>query len=248
MKFCHLALARCRTCVIFILLGVNPAWAQDLIDPQEVTIVRDTFGVPHIYSATDAGCAYGLAWAHAEDDFHTIQTPLLMARARMGEVTGRDGAIADYFTRFIRAREVADTALQNVSPDFRAVLEGYCQGINAFAAAHPKEVRLRKLFPVTPKDILAGYAVTTAGMVGVPFALRAILEGSPASTDSRQTAVPMAPQTTVPRFRQRAPTAWHWPRKSLQTAKRTCWSIRTCPLPARNPCTRRIFPVARAGR
>ena len=43
------------------------------INPKEIDIIRDKYGVPHIYAKTDAEVAYGLAWAHAEDDFSTIQ-------------------------------------------------------------------------------------------------------------------------------------------------------------------------------
>ena len=42
------------------------------VNPQDVEIVRDEYGVPHIYGKTDADVAYGLAWAHSEDDFKTI--------------------------------------------------------------------------------------------------------------------------------------------------------------------------------
>ena len=43
------------------------------INPNNIDIVRDNYGVPHIFSKTDAELAYGLAWAHAEDDFKTIR-------------------------------------------------------------------------------------------------------------------------------------------------------------------------------
>ena len=43
------------------------------IDPTKIDIIRDDFGVPHIFAETDAEVSYGLAWAHAEDDFKTIQ-------------------------------------------------------------------------------------------------------------------------------------------------------------------------------
>ena len=43
----------------------------------DVEIVRDNYGVPHIYGKTDADVAYGLAWAHSEDDFKTIQEAYL---------------------------------------------------------------------------------------------------------------------------------------------------------------------------
>jgi len=41
-----------------------------------VKILRDTYGVPHIFGHTDADAAYGLAYAHSEDDFLTIQQVL----------------------------------------------------------------------------------------------------------------------------------------------------------------------------
>ena len=43
-------------------------------------ILRDTYGVPHIFGHTDADAAYGLAYAHSEDDFLTIQQVLLAQR------------------------------------------------------------------------------------------------------------------------------------------------------------------------
>ena len=44
------------------------------IHVDKITIARDSYGVPHIFAPTDPEVAYGLAWAHAEDDFKTIQT------------------------------------------------------------------------------------------------------------------------------------------------------------------------------
>ena len=46
----------------------------------KVTIYRDTWGVPHIFGKTDADAAYGLAYAHAEDDLQNMQDALLAAR------------------------------------------------------------------------------------------------------------------------------------------------------------------------
>ena len=43
------------------------------VNTSNISIVRDKWGVPHVYAKTDKEAAYGLAWAHAEDDFKTIQ-------------------------------------------------------------------------------------------------------------------------------------------------------------------------------
>ena len=57
---------------LLLLLWIT-ASLQAQVNPKNVEIIRDTFGVPHIYAKTDAGAAYGLAWANAEDDFETMQ-------------------------------------------------------------------------------------------------------------------------------------------------------------------------------
>ena len=56
--------------------------AKQKINPKDVTIVRDSWGVPHIYGKTDADAAYGLAWAHAEDDFISMQGALNTIKSR----------------------------------------------------------------------------------------------------------------------------------------------------------------------
>lgn len=54
-------------------------------------IVRDEWGVPHIYGKTDADVAFGVAMAHAEDDFFTLQDVVAMSRGRYGAIAGQDG-------------------------------------------------------------------------------------------------------------------------------------------------------------
>ncbi len=54
----------------------------------DVRILRDSWGVPHIFGVTDADVAYGLAYAHAEDDFETIQKSMLAGRGRLAAVFG----------------------------------------------------------------------------------------------------------------------------------------------------------------
>ena len=59
------------------------------INPNNIDIVRDNYGVPHIFSKTDAELAYGLAWAHAEDDFKTIQQGYLAGNSLLSDVEGK---------------------------------------------------------------------------------------------------------------------------------------------------------------
>ncbi len=53
----------------YLLLLLFPcAVLSQTVSPENVTIVRDSFGVPHIFAKTDAEVGYGLAWANAEDE------------------------------------------------------------------------------------------------------------------------------------------------------------------------------------
>ena len=71
-------------------------------DTSKVQIARDEFGVPHIFGEKDADVAYGLAWAHAEDDFETIQKTLLAGKGLVGRVYGEQGAAVDFFCSAFR--------------------------------------------------------------------------------------------------------------------------------------------------
>jgi penicillin amidase/acyl-homoserine-lactone acylase len=66
-----------------------------------VTIYRDTWGVPHIFGKTDADAVYGLAYAHAEDDLVNIQGALLAARGKLASVYGKDQAPNDYMVKLL---------------------------------------------------------------------------------------------------------------------------------------------------
>ena len=58
----------------------------------DARILRDTWGVPHIFGKTDADVGFGLAYAHAQDDFATIQMSLLAARGMLASAEGFDTA------------------------------------------------------------------------------------------------------------------------------------------------------------
>lgn len=130
------------------------------INPADITIVRDSFGVPHIYAKTDAEVAYGLAWATAEDDFKSMQENLLSVKGRLGEVKGTDGAIFDFLAFAIGVKDAVDAKYETeVSNGFKKVLEGYTSGINSYAEKHEEELLLDGVFPVTVQEILQGYVL-----------------------------------------------------------------------------------------
>ena len=156
----------------------------------DVEIVRDEFGVPHINGKTDADTAYGLAFAHSEDDFSTIQDVVAMTRGRYGALAGSDGAKVDYVMHLLGARETAETRYMELSPEVRAVAEAYAAGVNHYASKHPEEVRLSKLFPVTGQDIVTGFVLRAPFFYGLDAAIGALTEGKPLPKES---AAPMTP-------------------------------------------------------
>ena len=96
-----------------------------------------------------------MAWAHAEDDFKTIQQGYLAGNAILGKHLGTKGAAADFVAQFIGAKEIVERDYdQKISPAYKKIAEAYAQGLNRYAELHPEEVLVKELFPLTPKRML----------------------------------------------------------------------------------------------
>ena len=168
---------------MLICLYAGYSYSQK-IDPLSIDIVRDSFGVPHIFAGTDAEVAYGLAFAHAEDDFKTIQLGFLSGRSMLGIYKGKAGATIDYIAYLLRCQQtVSEKYESDIDADYKKVLQGYCDGFNAYAKTHPEEVLVKKLLPLTPKDMLAYSMLQLAVSSGVDKALTQIYNGSIRSLD-----------------------------------------------------------------
>lgn len=164
--------------LFLIICAAARAGYTQSIDPAKIDIVRDSFGVPHIFANTDAEVAYGLAYAHAEDDFKTIQLGFLSGRSMLGMYKGKAGATIDYIAYLLRCQQtVAEKYESDIDADYKKVLEGYCQGFNAYAKNHPEEVLVKKLLPLTPKDMLAYSMLQLAISSGMDKALTEIYSG-----------------------------------------------------------------------
>ena len=156
----------------------------------DVEIARDEFGVPHINGRTDADAAYGLAYAHAEDDFSTIQEVIAMTRGRDGAMTGPDGAQVDFVAALLGVRDTAHRAYPTLSPEVRRVVEAYAAGLNHYADKHRSEVRLAKLFPVTGEDVVTGFVLRAPFFYGLDGVIGALAGDKPAPKEG---ALPMTP-------------------------------------------------------
>ncbi|WP_374348879.1 acylase [Phenylobacterium sp.] len=149
--------------------GPSPALVQQMLgaaDRYEVRIKRDTFGVPHIFGPRDADVAFGLGFAHAEDDFITIQETALTSRGDLAAVVGKSGAVTDYLARVLRVKETVDEGYDKLPADVRQVVEAYADGVNYYAALHTAQAAPGML-PLTGKDIVAGFIFKTPFFYGL---------------------------------------------------------------------------------
>ena len=161
---------------LLVLLFLNSA-AIAQINPANITIARDSFGVPHIFAPTDAEVAYGLAWAHAEDDFTTLQLTILSGKGKMASALGKKGAQADYVVNLLRCRQLVEDQWNTLSPDFIKLVDGYVQGLNDYAKSHPEAIKYKKAFPFNNKEYLTAGIFSLSIFCGVDRTLPKILGG-----------------------------------------------------------------------
>ncbi|MEO1136576.1 MAG: penicillin acylase family protein [Pseudomonadota bacterium] len=143
----------------------------------DARIIRDRFGVPHIYGARDADVAFGLAYAHAEDDWKTIEEVIFFARGELAERKGRDAAITDYLVKALGAPDaIAAGYEKKLTPETRALAQAYADGINLYCAEE-KSRCAPGAAPATAHDIVAGFATRTPFFYGLDEQLTAVFEG-----------------------------------------------------------------------
>ena len=164
-------------------------------------ITRDDWGVPHVHGSTDADAAFGLAYAHAQDDFKTIQDVLIASRGKLsefygvkiksvkvflnllkGDISGLQGiqnVANDYFVNVIGIWDDLDKRYQNEVPlDVRMICNGYAAGINQYAIDNPKSV-FKKLYPLKGVDIIAGFMHRTPLFYGMGGVLNKLMKSKP---------------------------------------------------------------------
>lgn len=144
--------------------------------PGDVQIARDKFGVPHIFGKTDADVAYGVAYAHSEDDFATLQEVIAMTRGRAGAMLGQDGAKVDYAAALLDIRTTTARDWPRLPKDVQVLFTAYAAGLNHYADKHPDEVSLSGLFPVTGEDVVAGFVLRSPFFFGLDSVLGGLVE------------------------------------------------------------------------
>ena len=112
----------------------NARWQQHA---RHVHIIRDNWGIAHVYGKSDADAVFGMIYAQAEDEFNRIERNYLIALGWLAQAEGESALYSD-----LRARLFIDVA--RLQQQYRAapawlksLMEGWADGLNYFLSKHP---------------------------------------------------------------------------------------------------------------
>ena len=188
---CALALVAFCIALIYLWnpLPSNPS-AEELSrnsGQYSAEIIRDKWGVPHIYGKRDADASFALAYAHAEDDFETIQETVAAGRGVLAHYRGKSAAPIDYIVELLDVWNTIDKRYeQDVPEDVKAIARAYATGINLYASRHPDKT-WQGLAPFTPQDVVAGFVFKTPFFYSLDKVLLDLFD------ETRQSELALAP-------------------------------------------------------
>ncbi|HSF46136.1 MAG TPA: penicillin acylase family protein, partial [Chitinophagaceae bacterium] len=144
---------------------VNNNWEKQA---QNVTIIRDEYGVAHIYGKTDADCVFGLMYAQCEDDFKRVEDNYITMLGRSAEQKGKDEIYEDLLVRLTIDSAGARKDYENAPEWLKTLLVAYADGINYYLYKHPevKPAVIEKFEPWFPLMYTDGSisAIQTGGL------------------------------------------------------------------------------------
>ena len=145
-----LCLASCNQPTPAKLADSSPAARR----AKDVTIIRDTWGIPHVYGKTDADAVFGVIYAQAEDDFNRVETNYLNALGRLAEAEGESEIYRDLRMKlFIDPADLR--AKYTESPEWlKALMTAWADGLNYYLSTHP-DVKPRVMTHFEPWMALA---------------------------------------------------------------------------------------------
>jgi acyl-homoserine lactone acylase PvdQ len=104
---------------------------------QNVTIVRDDWGIAHVYGKTDADAVFGMEYAQAEDDFNRVETNYLNALGRLAEAEGESAIYQDLRMKLFIAPDSLRAEYRRSPPWLRRLMDAFADGLNYFLYKHP---------------------------------------------------------------------------------------------------------------
>ena len=105
---------------------------------KQVTIIRDNWGIPHIYGKTDADAVFGLLYAQCEDDFKRVEMNYIEKLGRLAEIKGQSVLYNDLEIRLLIDADEAKSDYKKAAPWLKKLLNAYADGINFYLYNHPE--------------------------------------------------------------------------------------------------------------
>ena len=133
--------------LLFLWLLSSPLMAQKFTTEEisrwqkqakEITIIRDTWGIPHVYGKTDADAVFGLLYAQCEDDFERVEMNYINAEGRLAEVEGESKIYNDLRTRLFQDTLMAIAVYKGSPEDMKKLMIAFADGVNYFIHTHPE--------------------------------------------------------------------------------------------------------------
>ncbi|MBL7701047.1 MAG: penicillin acylase family protein [Ferruginibacter sp.] len=105
---------------------------------ENITIIRDHYGIPHVYGKTDADAVFGLLYAQCEDDFKRVEMNYIEKLGRLSEVNGEKDLYNDLLIRLVIDSVDAIKDYANAPAWLKQILNAYADGINYYLYKNPQ--------------------------------------------------------------------------------------------------------------
>jgi acyl-homoserine lactone acylase PvdQ len=105
---------------------------------KSITIIRDQWGIPHVFGKTDADCVFGLMYAECEDDFSRVEANYIEKLGRMAEVKGETEIYTDLLNRLVIDSAEAIADYKEAPAWLKKLLDAFSDGINYYLYKNPQ--------------------------------------------------------------------------------------------------------------
>ena len=115
----------------------------------QTEIIRDQWGIPHVYGKTDADAVFGMVYAQCEDDFIRVETNFINAMGRMAEVKGTSHIYHDLRMKLFIEEDIVKEEFKNSPKWLQELMVAWADGINFYLYSNPevKPILITKFEP-----------------------------------------------------------------------------------------------------
>ena len=126
------------SCVAFGFQATDSETARWKQHAANVTIVRDDWGIAHVYGKTDADAVFGMMYTQAEDDFNRVETNYLNAMGRLAEAEGESRIIQDLRMKIFIDPEALKSNYAASPAWLKTLMNAFADGLNYYLSKHPE--------------------------------------------------------------------------------------------------------------